>query len=62
MASTNDWQFNSAHGYIQHVIEIQTDKAHFNGDKPNARPDLEQMPYMLNFIKKNDVLLTNHPT
>jgi hypothetical protein len=55
-------QLNSAHGQIQHVIEIQFDNTHFTRDNPNVPSDLEQMPHLLNFIKNNGVLLTNHHT
>jgi hypothetical protein len=53
---------NSAHGQIQHVIEIQFDNTHFTRDNPNVPSDLEQMPHLLNFIENNGVMLTNHHT
>jgi hypothetical protein len=53
---------NSAKGNIQHVIYIQFDNTHFTRDNPNVPSDLEQMPNLLNFIKSNGVLLTNHHT
>lgn len=53
---------NSAGGAIQHVIYIQFDNTHFTRDNPNVPSDLEQMPHLLNFIKSNGVLLTNHHT
>jgi hypothetical protein len=55
-------QLNSAKGNIQHVIYIQFDNTHFTRDNPNVPSDLEQMPNLLNFIKSNGVLLTNHHT
>jgi hypothetical protein len=55
-------QLNSANGQIQHVIQIQFDNTHFLRDNPNVPSDLEQMPHLLNFIKNNGVLLTNHHT
>jgi hypothetical protein len=55
-------QLNSAHGQIQHVIQIQFDNAHFTRDNPNVPSDLEQMPHLLNFITNNGVLYTNHHT
>jgi hypothetical protein len=55
-------QLNSAKGQIQHVIQIQFDNTHFLRDNPNVPSDLEQMPHLLNFIKSNGVLLTNHHT
>jgi hypothetical protein len=53
---------NSAKGNIKHVIYIQFDNTHFTRDNPNVPSDLEQMPNLLNFIKSNGVLLTNHHT
>ncbi len=61
-ASGNSCELNSAHGNIQHVIEIQFDNTHFTRDNPNVPSDLEQMPHLLNFIENNGVLLTNHHT
>ena len=55
-------QLNSANGAIQHVIQIQFDNVHFTRDNPNVPSDLEQMPHLLNFIKNNGTLLTNHHT
>jgi hypothetical protein len=55
-------QLNSAKGNIQHVIYIQFDNTHFTRDNPNVPSDLEQMPNLLNFIKSNGVLLSNHHT
>src|SRR5258708_11459878 len=55
-------QLNSAKGNIQHVISIQFDNSHFTRDNPNVPSDLEQMPHLLNFIKNNGALLTNHHT
>ena len=53
---------NSAHGDIQHVIYVQFDNVHFTRDNPNVPSDLEQMPHLLNFLKTNGVLMTNHHT
>jgi hypothetical protein len=55
-------QLNSASSAIQHVIQIQFDNTHFTRDNPNVPSDLEQMPHLLNFIKSNGILLTNHHT
>ncbi len=55
-------QLNSAKGNIQHVIYVQFDNTHFTRDNPNVPSDLEQMPHLLNFIKSNGVLLSNHHT
>jgi hypothetical protein len=60
---TGGCQLNSPHpGNIQHVIYIQFDNVHFTRDNPNVPSDLEQMPHLLNFIKSNGALLTNHHT
>ncbi len=61
-AASNGCQLNSAKGNIQHVIYIQFDNTHFTRDNPNVPSDLEQMPHLLNFIKSNGVLLSNHHT
>src|SRR6476661_5967474 len=53
-------QSNSA--TVQHVIYVQFDNTHFTRDNPNVPSDLEQMPHLLNFIKNNGVLLSNHHT
>src|SRR5579859_6921616 len=55
-------QLNSAKGNIQHVIYIQFDNTHYTRDNPNVPSDLEQMPNLLNFMKNNGVLLSNHHT
>jgi hypothetical protein len=55
-------QLNSANRQIQHVIYIVFDNTHFTRDNPNVPSDLEQMPHILNFIKNNGALLTNHHT
>ena len=60
--ASNSCQLNSAHGQIQHVIEIQFDNVHFTRTNPNVPSDLEQMPHLLNFIENNGVMLTNHHT
>ena len=61
-AASSGCLLNSAKGNIQHVIYIQFDNTHFTRDNPNVPSDLEQMPHLLNFIKSNGVLLTNHHT
>ncbi|TMJ05087.1 MAG: hypothetical protein E6H01_03560 [Bacillati bacterium ANGP1] len=55
-------QLASTHGQIQHVIYIQFDNVHFTRDDANVPSDLEQMPHLLNFIRENGTLLTNHHT
>jgi hypothetical protein len=62
MPLANGCQLNSAKGNIQHVIYVQFDNTHFTRDNPNVPSDLEQMPHLLNFIKSNGALLTNHHT
>ena len=62
VATTNGCQLNSAKGNIQHVIYVQFDNTHFTRDNPNVPSDLEQMPHLLNFMKGNGVLLTDHHT
>ncbi len=47
---------------IQHIISITFDNTHFTRDNPNVPSDLEQMPNLLNFIKNNGTLDTNHHT
>ena len=60
--SATGCQLNSAKGNIHHVIYVQFDNTHFSRDNPNVPSDLEQMPHLLNFIKGNGVLLTDHHT
>ncbi len=60
--ATSGCQLNSAKGNIQHVIYIQFDNVHFTRDNPNVPSDMEQVPNLLNFIKSNGVLLTDHHT
>ena len=55
-------QLNSAQGQIKHVIYVQFDNTHFTRDNPNVPSDLEQMPNLLNFIRGNGVLMSNHHT
>ena len=60
--ASSSCQLNSPKGNIQHVIYVQFDNTHFTRDNPNVPSDLEQMPHLLNFIKSNGVLLSNHHT
>jgi hypothetical protein len=60
-------QLNSPRGKVQHVVTIIFDNTHFKRDplRDGTTPvpsDLEQMPHLLNFIKNNGVLLSNHHT
>src|SRR6266700_2319786 len=61
-ATNGSCLIHSAKGNLQHVIYVQFDTTNFTRDNPNVPSDLEQMPHMLNFIKGNGVLLTNHHT
>jgi len=47
---------------IKHVIYLQFDNVHFTRDNPNVPSDLEQMPHLLNFIKGDGVMDSNHHT
>lgn len=49
-------------GNIKHIFYLQFDNVHFARDNPNVPSDLEQMPNLLNFMKSNGALLTNHHT
>jgi hypothetical protein len=49
-------------GHIQHVIYLQFDNTHYNRDNPNVSSDLEQMPHLLNFLKRDGTLFTNDHT
>src|SRR6266851_6850013 len=61
-ATNSSCLIHSAKGNLQHVIYVQFDNTHFTRDNPNVPSDLEQMPNLLNFIKSNGVLLSNHHT
>jgi hypothetical protein len=49
-------------GQIKHVIYLQFDNTHYSRDNQNVASDLEQMPHLLNFLKGNGTLLTQHHT
>src|SRR5215469_7734318 len=58
---------NSPRGKVSHVVTIIFDNTHFKRDplRDGTTPvpsDLEQMPHLLNFIRGNGVLLSNHHT
>jgi hypothetical protein len=60
-------QLNSPRGNVKHVVTIIFDNTHFMRDPARdgstlVPSDLEQMPHLLNFIKSNGVLLSNHHT
>src|SRR5215468_10213680 len=53
---------NAPGAQVQHVVYVQFDNTHFTRDNPNVPSDLEQMPHLLNFIRGNGTLLSNHHT
>jgi hypothetical protein len=60
-------ELNSPRGNVKHVVTIIFDNTHFMRDPARdgstlVPSDLEQMPHLLNFIKNNGVLLSNHHT
>src|ERR1700750_1448865 len=60
-------QLNSPRGNVSHVVTIIFDNTHFKRDPARdgstlVPSDLEQMPHLLNFLKNNGVLLSNHHT
>lgn len=67
VAGASACQLNSPRGKVQHVVTIIFDNTHFMRDPARdgstlVPSDLEQMPHLLNFIKNNGVLLSNHHT
>jgi len=54
-------QLNSPGGQIKRVVYIIFDNVHLRRDNPNVPSDLEQMPNLLNFLKKG-VVSGNHFT
>ncbi|HVS04931.1 MAG TPA: hypothetical protein VHK65_02045 [Candidatus Dormibacteraeota bacterium] len=61
-AAASGCQLSSANGAIKHVIEVQFDNVHLTRDNPSVPSDLEQMPNLLNFLKNNGMLSSNHHT
>jgi hypothetical protein len=49
-------------GAVKHVIYVQFDNTHLRRDLPNVPSDLEQMPHLLTFMKRNGTLLSNDHT
>lgn len=47
---------------VKHVVYLQFDNVHLRRDIPNVPSDLEQMPSLLNFLRGQGTLLTNHHT
>ena len=44
---------------IKHVVNIQFDNVHLTRDNPNVASDLQQMPHLFHFLKRNGVVLAN---
>ena len=61
-AAAGGCQLSSANGAIKHVIEVQFDNVHLTRDNPSVPSDLEQMPNLLNFLKNNGMVSSNHHT
>jgi hypothetical protein len=61
-AAATGCQLSSVNGAIKHVIEVQFDNVHLTRDNPSVPSDLEQMPNLLNFLKNNGLLSSNHHT
>ncbi len=49
-------------GPVKHVIYIQFDNTHLLRDRRDVPSDLEQMPHLLNFMRRNGTLLSNNHT
>lgn len=47
---------------IKHIVYLQFDNVHLHRDNPNVPSDLEQIPNLLNFLKDQGALFTNHHT
>src|ERR1700752_3314140 len=45
---------------VKHIVYLQFDNVHLRRDIPNVPSDLEQMPSLLNFLRDQGTLLTNH--
>jgi hypothetical protein len=61
-AAAADPSCQLTNGKIKHVIYIQFDNTHLTRDNPNVPSDLEQMPYLLNFLKDNGTVMDKHYT
>ncbi|MDH6138106.1 hypothetical protein P3T35_000083 [Kitasatospora sp. GP30] len=59
---SNGCQISADGRDVQHVIYLQFDNVHFTRDNPNVPSDLEQMPHLLDFLKDNGTLDTDHHT
>ena len=47
---------------LKHIVYLQFDNVHLRRDISNVPSDLEQIPSLLNFLKDQGTLLTNHHT
>src|SRR5919197_738416 len=55
-------QCAGGNGPVKHVIYVQFDNTHLLRDRPGVPSDLEQMPHLLSFMRRNGTLLSNdHP-
>jgi len=52
----------SAKSPVKHIIFIQFDNLHLTRDNARVPSDLEQMPNLLNFLRNNGTLDSNHHT
>jgi hypothetical protein len=53
---------SSASSKVKHIIFVQFDNVHLSRDNPNVPSDLEQMPNLMNFLRNNGLLDSNHHT
>ncbi len=61
-ADTARCQLGTREQPIKHIVYLQFDNVHLARDNPNVPSDLEQMPNLLNFLKQQGTVLTNHHT
>jgi hypothetical protein len=55
-------QLRSPTNRVQHVIQVQFDNTHLRRDFPNVLSDLEQMPTLRNFLRRQGTLLDDDHT
>jgi hypothetical protein len=60
-AAASATQCHFANG-IEHVVYIQFDNVHLRRDNLNVPSDLEQIPNLLNFLRQQGTVFTNHHT
>jgi hypothetical protein len=61
-AATPALQCAGGSGPVKHVIYVQFDNTHLLRDRPGVPSDLEQMPHLLSFMRRNGTLLSNDHT